>query len=168
MLDKLPKDTLKWKIKLIKQAASYANSHIESVTAEVLLLARFVALLGTRFSTSIFILSCRFLSNDKFKLLHDLAVFLVWMRIFLSDFDQLIYGIMIHDSCSFVWLHSAAPTGYFRANLKPTGYRTKYLNPKSSSLRSMGTTYCWWVIADFIRLQYILCTERNKWYTSKG
>uniref|UniRef100_A0A8R7QXE3 Serine aminopeptidase S33 domain-containing protein n=1 Tax=Triticum urartu TaxID=4572 RepID=A0A8R7QXE3_TRIUA len=39
MLDKLPKDTLKWKIKLIKQAASYANSHIESVTAEVLLLA---------------------------------------------------------------------------------------------------------------------------------
>ncbi|KAM3244924.1 hypothetical protein ACQJBY_056322 [Aegilops geniculata] len=39
LLDKLPKDTLKWKIKLIKQAASYANCHIQSVTAEVLLLA---------------------------------------------------------------------------------------------------------------------------------
>lgn len=39
MLDKLPKDTLRWKIELIKEAASYANSHIQSVTAEVLLLA---------------------------------------------------------------------------------------------------------------------------------
>ncbi|XP_037458710.1 acyltransferase-like protein At1g54570, chloroplastic [Triticum dicoccoides] len=39
ILDKLPKDTLKWKLKLMKRAAQYANCRLQSVTAEVLLLA---------------------------------------------------------------------------------------------------------------------------------
>ncbi|GJN31899.1 hypothetical protein PR202_gb20354 [Eleusine coracana subsp. coracana] len=33
-------------------------------------------------------------------------------------------------------------TGYFQANLKPTGYRSCYLNAKSTSSRNMGTAYC--------------------------
>ncbi|CAL0302252.1 unnamed protein product [Lupinus luteus] len=36
----LPKDTLLWKLKLMKSAASYANAHLRSVKAEVLVLAR--------------------------------------------------------------------------------------------------------------------------------
>ncbi|WVZ52983.1 hypothetical protein U9M48_003978 [Paspalum notatum var. saurae] len=39
ILDKIPEDTLKWKMKLIKRAASYANYRLQSVQAEVLLLA---------------------------------------------------------------------------------------------------------------------------------
>jgi hypothetical protein len=42
MLDKIPEDTLKWKMKLMKRAASYANYRLQSVQAEVLLLARFI------------------------------------------------------------------------------------------------------------------------------
>uniref|UniRef100_A0A0D9V0W5 Serine aminopeptidase S33 domain-containing protein n=1 Tax=Leersia perrieri TaxID=77586 RepID=A0A0D9V0W5_9ORYZ len=38
ILDKIPEDTLEWKLKLIEQAASYANCRLESVSAEVLLL----------------------------------------------------------------------------------------------------------------------------------
>uniref|UniRef100_A0A0E0JIS3 Serine aminopeptidase S33 domain-containing protein n=1 Tax=Oryza punctata TaxID=4537 RepID=A0A0E0JIS3_ORYPU len=38
MLNKIPEDTLGWKMKLIQQAASYANCRLESVSAEVLLL----------------------------------------------------------------------------------------------------------------------------------
>lgn len=39
ILDKLPEDTLRWKMNLIKCAASYANCRVQSVTSEVLLLA---------------------------------------------------------------------------------------------------------------------------------
>uniref|UniRef100_A0ACD5Z1Y4 Uncharacterized protein n=2 Tax=Avena sativa TaxID=4498 RepID=A0ACD5Z1Y4_AVESA len=39
ILDKLPEDTLRWKINLVKRAASYANCRVQSVTSEVLLLA---------------------------------------------------------------------------------------------------------------------------------
>ncbi|XBI06860.1 hypothetical protein VPH35_134836 [Triticum aestivum] len=39
VLDKLPEDTLQWKMKLMKRAAQYANCRLQSVTAEVLLLA---------------------------------------------------------------------------------------------------------------------------------
>ncbi|MFS7962595.1 putative alpha/Beta hydrolase [Helianthus anomalus] len=35
----LPKDTLIWRLKLLKSAAAYANSHLQAVTAEVLVLA---------------------------------------------------------------------------------------------------------------------------------
>ncbi|KAL6627861.1 hypothetical protein ACP70R_031587 [Stipagrostis hirtigluma subsp. patula] len=38
ILDKIPEDTLRWKMKLIKRAASYANYRLQSVQAEVLLL----------------------------------------------------------------------------------------------------------------------------------
>ncbi|CAI9096078.1 OLC1v1032149C1 [Oldenlandia corymbosa var. corymbosa] len=38
--DIIPKDTLLWKLKLLKCAAAYANSCLYMVTAEVLLLAR--------------------------------------------------------------------------------------------------------------------------------
>uniref|UniRef100_A0A0D3ENR0 Serine aminopeptidase S33 domain-containing protein n=1 Tax=Oryza barthii TaxID=65489 RepID=A0A0D3ENR0_9ORYZ len=38
ILNKIPEDTLGWKMKLIQQAASYANCRLESVSAEVLLL----------------------------------------------------------------------------------------------------------------------------------
>ncbi|KAL5223365.1 hypothetical protein ABZP36_028078 [Zizania latifolia] len=38
ILNKIPEDTLGWKLKLIEQAASYANCRLQSVTAEVLLL----------------------------------------------------------------------------------------------------------------------------------
>ncbi|KAL8226689.1 hypothetical protein R6Q57_016521 [Mikania cordata] len=37
--DFLPKDTLIWRLKLLKSAAAYANSHLQDVTAEVLVLA---------------------------------------------------------------------------------------------------------------------------------
>lgn len=37
----LPKDTLIWKLKLLKSAAAYANSQLHAVKAEVLVLARF-------------------------------------------------------------------------------------------------------------------------------
>ncbi|ONM32086.1 Acyltransferase-like protein chloroplastic [Zea mays] len=40
ILDKIPEDTLKWKMKLIKRAASYANYRLQSVQADVLLLVR--------------------------------------------------------------------------------------------------------------------------------
>ncbi|KQK04298.1 acyltransferase-like protein At1g54570, chloroplastic isoform X5 [Brachypodium distachyon] len=39
ILDKLPEDTLRWKMELIKTAASYANYRLHFVTADVLLLA---------------------------------------------------------------------------------------------------------------------------------
>ncbi|KAG5549362.1 hypothetical protein RHGRI_014643 [Rhododendron griersonianum] len=39
MADILPKDSLLWKLKLLKSAASYANSRLHAVTAEVLVLA---------------------------------------------------------------------------------------------------------------------------------
>ena len=42
ILDKIPEDTLKWKMKQIKRAASYANYRLQSVQAEVLLLVRFI------------------------------------------------------------------------------------------------------------------------------
>ncbi|KAF0908345.1 hypothetical protein E2562_024757 [Oryza meyeriana var. granulata] len=38
ILNKIPEDTLPWKMMLIEQAASYANCRLESVSAEVLLL----------------------------------------------------------------------------------------------------------------------------------
>ena len=40
--DIIPKDTLLWKLKLLKSAAAYANSRLHAVKAEVLLLARFL------------------------------------------------------------------------------------------------------------------------------
>ncbi|KAL8154781.1 phytyl ester synthase 1, chloroplastic [Apium graveolens] len=39
MSDIIPKDTLLWKLKLLRSAASYANSRLHAVTAEVLILA---------------------------------------------------------------------------------------------------------------------------------
>ncbi|CDP08597.1 unnamed protein product [Coffea canephora] len=39
--DIIPKDTLLWKLKLLRSAASYANSRLHAVTAEVLVLSRF-------------------------------------------------------------------------------------------------------------------------------
>lgn len=41
--DLIPKETLIWKLKLLKSAAAYANSRLHAVKAEVLVLARFVA-----------------------------------------------------------------------------------------------------------------------------
>ena len=40
MADIVPKDTLIWKLKLLKSAAAYANSRLHAVKAEVLVLAR--------------------------------------------------------------------------------------------------------------------------------
>lgn len=40
LADIIPKDSLLWKLKLLKSAASYANSRLHAVTAEVLVLAR--------------------------------------------------------------------------------------------------------------------------------
>lgn len=40
MADIIPKESLLWKLKLLKSAASYANSRLHAVTAEVLVLAR--------------------------------------------------------------------------------------------------------------------------------
>ncbi|KAK1408020.1 hypothetical protein QVD17_39650 [Tagetes erecta] len=39
LVDLLPKDTLIWRLKLLTSAAAYANSHIQDVAAEVLVLA---------------------------------------------------------------------------------------------------------------------------------
>ncbi|THG00827.1 hypothetical protein TEA_014239 [Camellia sinensis var. sinensis] len=39
LADIIPKDTLLWKLKLLKSAASYANSRLHTITAEVLVLA---------------------------------------------------------------------------------------------------------------------------------
>lgn len=44
MSDIIPKDTLLWKLKLLRSAAAYANSRLHAVTAEVLILARFLSL----------------------------------------------------------------------------------------------------------------------------
>ncbi|XP_023759101.2 phytyl ester synthase 1, chloroplastic [Lactuca sativa] len=41
LVDILPKDALIWRLKLLKSAASYANSHLHSITAEVLVLASY-------------------------------------------------------------------------------------------------------------------------------
>ena len=41
LVDILPKETLSWKLKLLKTAASYANSRLHAVRAEVLVLCRF-------------------------------------------------------------------------------------------------------------------------------
>lgn len=40
LVDLIPKDTLIWKLKLLKSAASYANSRLHAVKAEVLVLSR--------------------------------------------------------------------------------------------------------------------------------
>lgn len=40
--DIIPKDTLLWKLKLLKSAAAYANSRLHAVKAEVLVLSRFI------------------------------------------------------------------------------------------------------------------------------
>ena len=40
MADTIPKDTLIWKLKLLKSASAYANSRLHAVKAEVLMLAR--------------------------------------------------------------------------------------------------------------------------------
>lgn len=40
LADIVPKDTLIWKLKLLKSAASYTNSRIHAVKAEVLVLSR--------------------------------------------------------------------------------------------------------------------------------
>ncbi|XP_071932284.1 phytyl ester synthase 1, chloroplastic-like [Coffea arabica] len=39
LADIIPKDTLLWKLKLLRSAASYANSRLHAVTAEVLVLS---------------------------------------------------------------------------------------------------------------------------------
>ncbi|GJZ97825.1 acyltransferase-like protein, chloroplastic, partial [Tanacetum coccineum] len=39
--DILPKDTLIWRLKLLKSAAAYANSHLQAITSEVLVLASY-------------------------------------------------------------------------------------------------------------------------------
>ncbi|XP_073008402.1 phytyl ester synthase 1, chloroplastic-like isoform X1 [Typha latifolia] len=39
LFETLPRDTFSWKIELLKSAASYANSHLQAVKAEVLVLA---------------------------------------------------------------------------------------------------------------------------------
>ncbi|CAI9290641.1 unnamed protein product [Lactuca saligna] len=41
LVDILPKDALIWRLKLLKSAAAYANSHLHSITAEVLVLASY-------------------------------------------------------------------------------------------------------------------------------
>jgi hypothetical protein len=40
LADIIPRDTLLWKLKLLKAGAAYANSRLRAVQAEVLLLAR--------------------------------------------------------------------------------------------------------------------------------
>lgn len=40
MADIIPKETLLWKLKLLKSASAYANSRLHAVKAEVLVLAR--------------------------------------------------------------------------------------------------------------------------------
>jgi hypothetical protein len=40
LADIIPRDTLLWKLKLLKTGAAYANSRLHAVKAEVLLLAR--------------------------------------------------------------------------------------------------------------------------------
>lgn len=42
LADIIPRDTLLWKLKLLKTGAAYANSRLHAVQAEVLLLARFL------------------------------------------------------------------------------------------------------------------------------
>lgn len=39
----LPKDTLKWRLKLVESAAAYANSRLHVIKAQVLVLARFLS-----------------------------------------------------------------------------------------------------------------------------
>ena len=39
----LPKDTLTWRLKLVESAAAYANSRLHAITAQVLILARFLS-----------------------------------------------------------------------------------------------------------------------------
>ena len=78
-------------MKLIKRAAQYANCRIQSVTAEVLLLARFVPLSSVLyFLFHHFFLRraqfhhelCRILSHDKHYRM--ISTFLVWTRIFVG------------------------------------------------------------------------------------
>jgi hypothetical protein len=40
--DILPKDPLIWRLKPLKSVVAYANSHVQAITAEVLILARFL------------------------------------------------------------------------------------------------------------------------------
>jgi hypothetical protein len=42
LADIIPKDTLLWKLKLLKSSAAYANSRLHAVKAEVLVLSRFL------------------------------------------------------------------------------------------------------------------------------
>lgn len=44
--DIIPRDTLLWKLKLLKAGAAYANSRLHAVQAEVLLLARSVTIVS--------------------------------------------------------------------------------------------------------------------------
>ncbi|MFS7926896.1 putative alpha/Beta hydrolase [Helianthus anomalus] len=39
MLKILPKDTLTWRLKLVRSAAAYANSRLHAITSQVLVLA---------------------------------------------------------------------------------------------------------------------------------
>lgn len=45
MADIIPKETLIWRLKLLKRAAAYTNSRLHAVKAEVLVIARFVLFL---------------------------------------------------------------------------------------------------------------------------
>jgi len=54
----IPRDTLLWKLKILKSAAAYANSRLHAVKAEVLVLARF--LLSLKLTPHIIILRAWF------------------------------------------------------------------------------------------------------------
>lgn len=54
MSDILPKDTLLWKLKLLKTGAAYANSRLHAVKAQVLVLARFLLYLSLYYNIMIF------------------------------------------------------------------------------------------------------------------
>lgn len=45
LADIIPKETLLWKLKLIKHGAAYANARLHAVKAEVLVLARFFSII---------------------------------------------------------------------------------------------------------------------------
>ncbi|MFS7926901.1 hypothetical protein Hanom_Chr04g00302601 [Helianthus anomalus] len=50
----LPKDTLTWKLKLVESAAAYANSRLHAITAQVLVLARFLSSFNYANQSSVF------------------------------------------------------------------------------------------------------------------
>ncbi|GJN05270.1 hypothetical protein PR202_ga22885 [Eleusine coracana subsp. coracana] len=65
-----------------------------------------------------------------------------------SDIQKLLSVVSMfsdHASMALTALlnyNIAVLTGYFQANLKLSGYRSCYLNAKSTSSRNMGTAYC--------------------------